>query len=69
MERTSFALGALLIGFVGFAYVDSVSANRAALEAFDDAVQAQATLSYATSEPDQSLWSPTRRTVGSPPSA
>lgn len=52
-ERVSFVAGALLIGFVGFAYVDSVSANRAALAAFDAALESQA--------PDQGLWSSKRR--------
>ena len=52
-ERVSFVAGALLIGFVGFAYVDSVSANRAALAAFDAALASQ--------EPDQGLWSAKRR--------
>ena len=52
-ERVSFVAGALLIGFVGIAYVDSVSANRAALAAFDAALASQ--------EPDQGLWSAKRR--------
>lgn len=52
-ERVSFVAGVLLVGFVGFAYVDSVSANRAALVAFDAALASQ--------EPDQSLWSAKRR--------
>jgi len=52
-ERVSFVAGVLLVGFVGFAYVDSVSANRAALAAFDAALASQ--------EPDQSLWSAKRR--------
>jgi len=65
-ERLSFVAGGLLVGFVGFAYVDSVSANRAAFEAFDAAIAAQsgadvASPARAHGEPDQGLWSAKRR--------
>ena len=61
-ERVSFVAGALLVGFVGFAYVDSVSANRAALDAFDAAIAASTTaVTRENREPDQGLWSAKRR--------
>lgn len=65
VERLSFVAGVLLVGFVGIAYVDSVSANRAALGAFDVAVAAQSAQAASTArehqEPDQGLWSAKRR--------
>lgn len=51
VERVLFSSGALLIGFVAFAYVDGVKASRDALEAFD----------LAAADPDQTLWSAKRR--------
>ena len=65
-ERMSLLAGSLLVGFVAFAYVDSVSANRAALGAFDAAVAAQADTEASGparehQEPDQELWSSKRK--------
>lgn len=51
IERALFTGGVLLVAFVALAYVDSVSASRNALDAFEMAVV----------DPDKTLWSEHRR--------
>ncbi|GAB3095240.1 class D sortase [Aestuariicella hydrocarbonica] len=62
LERFLLGFGVLGLLFVGMAYLDSALVSRQAMAAFDEALSAQEALeALKLEEPDQSLWSESRK--------